>query len=94
MREKDNRVLMLSAGMGLQFTGEAMGGSLRQLSQRDHSLALARSGAVLMMISNLLLLFIWWRAFRTVSNARVSKGRAMAAVSLNPERKPPGLKLK
>jgi hypothetical protein len=73
MREKDYRVLMLSGAMGIQFTGEAIGESLRQLSQRDHSIVLSRSGAVLMMISNLLLMFIWWRAFRTAPDSNVIK---------------------
>jgi hypothetical protein len=72
MREKDYRVLMLSGAMGIQFTGEAIGGSLRQLSQRDHSRALARSGAILMMVSNLVLLFIWWQAFRTAPPKKAS----------------------
>jgi uncharacterized membrane protein YgdD (TMEM256/DUF423 family) len=79
MREKDYRVLMLSGGMGIQFTGEAIGQSLRQLSQRDHSLVLARSGAILIMISNLALMFIWWRAFRTApDNQVISRRRAPA----------------
>jgi hypothetical protein len=90
MREKDYRVLMLSGAMGIQFTGEAIGQSLRQLSQRDRSLALARSGAILMMISNLLLMFIWWRAFRTESDGKVTRtSRATPTVTLRTEGDPP-----
>src|SRR5450432_2640425 len=75
-REKDEQVLLLSGGMGVQFTGEAIGGSLRQLAQKDRSHALALSGGLIMMLSNLVFLFVWWRAFRPArqrnSEARVA----------------------
>src|SRR5450432_139 len=75
-REKDERVLLLSGGMGVMFTGEAIGESLRQLAQRDRSHALALSGGLIMMLSNLVFLFVWWRAFRPArqrnSEARVA----------------------
>src|SRR5450432_3034 len=34
-KEKDERVLLLSGGMGIQFAGEAIGGSIRQLALKD-----------------------------------------------------------
>ena len=63
-RKKDEQVLLLSAGMGVQFTGEAIGGSLRQLAIKDRSRALSLSGGMIMMVSNLVFLFVWWRTFR------------------------------
>lgn len=63
-REKDECVLLLSGGMGIQFAGEAIGSSIRQLALRDRSSALSLFGGVIMMLSNLVFLFVWWRAFR------------------------------
>ena len=87
-REKDEQVLLLSGGMGIQFTGEAIGGSLRQLAQKDHSLVLARSGSVIMLLSNLVLLFVWWQAFRP---ARQRNPKASVAPLPSPEQGPPAL---
>jgi hypothetical protein len=87
-REKDEQVLLLSGGMGVQFTGEAIGGSLRQLAQKDRSLLLARSGSVIMLLSNLVLLFVWWRAFRP---ARQRHPQARVAPLPSPERGPRAL---
>jgi hypothetical protein len=75
-REKDERVLLLSGGMGVQFAGEAIGGSLRQLAQKDRSQALALSGSVIMMVSNLVLLFVWWQAFRPARQRHLKAGVA------------------
>jgi len=59
-REKDHRLLMLSGALGIQFTGEAIGESLRHLSRST-----VFPGNVLIMLTNLLFLYIWWQALRT-----------------------------
>ncbi|MGA2119173.1 MAG: hypothetical protein ABSH56_31025 [Bryobacteraceae bacterium] len=64
-RRADHQLLLLSSGLGVQFCGQAIGESLRQLAVRDHSRMLSLGGAAVMVISYLLFLFIWWRALRT-----------------------------
>jgi len=64
-REKDHRLLLLSGGLGIQFTGQAMGTSLRQLALSTRSHALSLTGGVMMVLANLLFLYIWWQALRT-----------------------------
>ncbi len=63
-REKDRRVLMLSGGLGLQFTGGAIGESIRSLSTRNQSHALSFGGGVVAMLANLLCLYVWWQTLR------------------------------
>jgi hypothetical protein len=64
-REKDHRVLLLSGGLGIQFTGEAVGESTRDLAMRNHSRPISFLGSALIMLTNLLFLYIWWQALRT-----------------------------
>ena len=64
-REKDHRLLLLSGGLGIQFTGVAIGTSIVQLALRTHSRAMSFSGGVVMMLADLLFLYIWWQALRT-----------------------------
>ena len=59
-RPKDGRVLALSGGLGIMFTGEAIGESLRSLSPR-----LVFQGDIFMIVTYLVFLYIWWQAFRT-----------------------------
>jgi len=58
-RRKDSRVLMLSGALGIMFSGEAIGGSLRNLSR-----ASVLPGGVLMVFTYLVFLYIWWQTFR------------------------------
>ena len=64
-REKDHRLLLLSGGLGIQFTGDAIGTSIRQLALRTHSRAMSLTGGVVMLLASLLFLYIWWQALRT-----------------------------
>jgi hypothetical protein len=64
-REKDHRLLLLSGGLGIQFTGVAIGTSIVQLALRTRSRAMSFSGGVVMMLADLLFLYIWWQALRT-----------------------------
>jgi hypothetical protein len=63
-REKDQQLLMLSGGLGIQFAGEAMGRSIRQLALHTRSHAMSLTGAVLILLADLLFLYIWWQALR------------------------------
>jgi len=64
--KKDHQLLMVTGGLGLQFTGEAIGQSFRQLSQ-NHSSALIL-GNIVAGGTHALRLYVWHAAFR--------KGRA------------------
>lgn len=61
-RSREAQLLMLAGGLGLQFTGEAIGQSLRQISQ--HNIAALYAGNLLLVLSHLLRLYVWWEAFR------------------------------
>ena len=63
-REKDHRLLLLSGGLGILFTGEAIGESTRDLAIRSHSRPISLFGNTLIMATNLLFLYIWWQALR------------------------------
>ncbi len=62
-RQKDSSILMLSGGLGIMFTGEAIAESLRTLSTKAHQLAIIPAG-VLMIATNLAFLYIWWQTVR------------------------------
>jgi len=59
--KKDNQLLMVTGGLGLQFTGEAIGQSLRQLSHGNHFILFV--GNILMSVAHLLRLYVWMVAF-------------------------------
>jgi hypothetical protein len=63
-REKDHRLLMLSGALGIQFTGEAIGGSLRHLSQANRSALITNIGNAVVVLTELLFLYILWQVFR------------------------------
>jgi hypothetical protein len=58
-REKKRRILMLSGALGVQFSGEAIGQSLRSVSR-----ALIWPGNLLILFSDLACLYVWWQTFR------------------------------
>lgn len=70
-RKKDHQLLMLSGGLGIQFTGSALGQSIRQLALgamgRNYAFALA--GGVLMVLANFVCLYVWWQTFRRPAEA-------------------------
>jgi|SRR5579863_393204 hypothetical protein len=63
-RIKDHRLLMLSGALGIQFTGQAIGQSLRNLAQRDHSYSLLYSGNAAVVLTYIAFLYILWQTFR------------------------------
>jgi hypothetical protein len=62
-RKKDHLLLMVTGGLGLQFTGEAIAQSLRQMSYPYHHGALI-VGNLLAGGVQLLRLYVWLEAFR------------------------------
>ncbi len=67
-KKKDYRLLMVSGALGIQFTGEAIGGSLRNLATGSQSHAWMLPGNLLILVANLTAMFIWWQAFREKSS--------------------------
>lgn len=61
-RQKDSRILMLSAGLGIMFAGEAIGQSVRSIETHESIIGLV--GSILVMITYLAFLYIWWQTFR------------------------------
>jgi hypothetical protein len=76
-REKDRRLLIISGGLGIQFTGEAIGEAIRGLTT---NLTVVHTGSVIIMIVNLGVLYIWRQAFRTQPSANVASPSAIDGV--------------
>lgn len=66
-RRKDRQLLMLSGALGIQFTGATIGQSVRQLARGARNFPLAVTGSMLVVVSNLVCLYVWWQAFRTAA---------------------------
>ncbi len=58
-RRGDRILLMVTGGMGIQMAGKAVGHSLRQLSPVAWPV-----GNLILVLTHLLCLYIWWQAFR------------------------------
>lgn len=58
--KRDTRLLVITGGLGLQMTGEAIGQSLIQISKSTQEV-----GWLTMLFAHFLCLYIWWRAFST-----------------------------
>lgn len=65
-RKKSRCILTLSGALGIQFTGEAIGGSIRTLasSPTPAGRAVVFTGDIIIMLANLFCLYLWWQAFR------------------------------
>jgi hypothetical protein len=63
-RSKDSRLLLVSGGLGIQFTGEAIGDSLRSMAVQHHSRPLSFTGSLITTLVDLLCVYIIWQAFR------------------------------
>jgi hypothetical protein len=80
-RQKDSRLLMISGGLGIRFTGEAIGDSIRQLAIKHRSTPLSLTGSVLVTLVDLLCLFIWWQALRAKSPVTVPASTSPRSVT-------------
>jgi hypothetical protein len=64
-RRKERLLLMLSGGLGIMFSGAAIGHSVRELSQRSRWALFA--GGMIVVLTHFGCLFVWWQAFRQKS---------------------------
>jgi hypothetical protein len=64
-RRKDYRLLLLSGALGIELTGAAIGHSLRSLAIPQHIGWLSMFGAKVVVISSLIRVYLWARAFRS-----------------------------
>jgi hypothetical protein len=58
-RKKDYKLLLITGGLGIQFTGGAIGQGLRDMSP-----AIVAAASDFTVMANLARLYIWWQAFR------------------------------
>jgi hypothetical protein len=63
-RRRDVQLLMLTGGLGLQFTGEAISQSIRQLAIHNHYRLVESAGGVAFVASHLIRLYVWREALR------------------------------
>lgn len=61
---RDLRLLLLSGALGIQFTGAAIGQSLRQLAINSHSETLVFIGNLCVVGGHSICLYVWWQTFR------------------------------
>lgn len=63
-RARSVQLLLVSGGLGIQFTGEAIGESLRSMAVQHRSHTLSFAGSFVTTLVDLLALYIIWQAFR------------------------------
>jgi protein-S-isoprenylcysteine O-methyltransferase Ste14 len=80
-REKDYKLLLVTGALGIQFTGNAIGEALRQLS---HSMAGVT--AYLIVFANLGCAYIWWRAFQMPDKQPARRRASVPAASARSEK--------
>jgi len=63
-RRSDRRLLLISGGLGMQFTGEAIGAAIRHLSAPSMAEAVSVAGSGVSGLADLACLYVWWQVFR------------------------------
>lgn len=63
-RSVDRQLLLATGGLGLQFTGDAIGQSLRQLALPGRIKWLVITANILIVLAHLMRVYVWWEAFR------------------------------
>jgi hypothetical protein len=63
-KKSDQQLLLLSGALGIKFSGNAIGESIRTIANRNQSHGLATMGGTLGLIADFVFLFIWWQALR------------------------------
>lgn len=76
-RVRNLQLLMVSGGLGMQFTGEAIGESLRSMAVQHHSHTLSFAGSFVTTVVDLAALYIIWQAFRNFKTVSPAKRAAV-----------------
>jgi hypothetical protein len=66
-RQKDRRLLLITGGLGIQFTAGAIGQAVRDMNM---SPALVTAASDFTVLANLARVYIWWQAFRDAPKPR------------------------
>lgn len=74
-RQRDTRRLLITGGLGLQMTGEAIGQSIRQLSR---SPVAVMGGNIIIVVTHFICLYIWWQAIRNSLSPAEKRRREVA----------------
>lgn len=61
---RDAKLLLVTGGLGIQFTGDAIGDSLRSLASQQRLHLLSFTGSFFSTVADLTALYIFWQAFR------------------------------
>jgi hypothetical protein len=67
-RGRDPKLLLVTGGLGIQFTGEAIGDSVRSIAVQRHAHNLSFTGSFITALADLTALYIFWHAFRKGRN--------------------------
>jgi hypothetical protein len=63
-REKDQRILFLSCGLGIMFAGQAIGESIRSLAIGHELHVVSIIGGLVGLAAESTMMYLWWRVFR------------------------------
>ena len=69
-RKSDRRLMLICGALGMQFTAEAIGERIVQMSGPRRSVALGTAGSVVAVAGNLICLYVWWQTFRRMRDSR------------------------
>jgi len=72
-RTRDSRLLLVTGGLGIQFTGEAIGDSLRSIAYQWRSHTVSYTGSFVTTVADLTALYVFWQAFRQSKNRDSAK---------------------
>jgi hypothetical protein len=65
VRRPDSKfLLLLTGGMGIMFSGEAIGNAVRDIGIRERSLGVYFTGHGVVILADAISLYVWWQAFR------------------------------
>jgi hypothetical protein len=68
---RDRMLLLVTGGLGMQMAGQAIGHALREVARPGaNSQLLVFAGNLSLVLSHLICLYVWWRAFRDDNSAR------------------------
>ena len=65
---RDHQLLLLSGGLGILFTGRAIGGAILQMASQYRSSPISLLGAIVQTTAILCFLYVWWQALRVATN--------------------------